>query len=171
MRLSENRSDKSVKRADVDGDDVELFGAIHFDRVAEQAEARIVDDEFDLGAFGSQRGRYPIARIGASEIAGNDNRRGAAGAGDFRRQRGQAGGPPRDECDAMAVRCENARQFGANASRGTGNQRHTLGHDSMLLSSMADQKYGSGRNESIRLRWDASLLQSYDVFKCRGVEL
>jgi hypothetical protein len=29
----------------------------------------------------------------------------------------------------MAVRCKNARQFGAYARRGTRNQRHTLGQN------------------------------------------
>jgi hypothetical protein len=35
----------------------------------------------------------------------------------------------------MAVECKNARQLGAYARRCTGNQRHTLGHDEMLLKS------------------------------------
>jgi hypothetical protein len=33
----------------------------------------------------------------------------------------------------MAVCGENARQLGAYARRGTGNQRYTVGHDAMLL--------------------------------------
>ncbi len=65
-------------RADVDGDDAELLGAIQFDRVAEQAEARIVDDVFDLDAFGGQGGGNLVAGIGLFEIARNHDRRGAA---------------------------------------------------------------------------------------------
>ena len=33
----------------------------------------------------------------------------------------------------MTFRRKHARQFGAYSRRGTGNQRHTLSHDSMLL--------------------------------------
>ena len=45
------------------------------------------------------------------------------------RQRRQAIRAPRHQRQAMTVRGENARQFGAYARRCTGNQRHTLGHD------------------------------------------
>ena len=128
------------QRADVDGDDAELLGAIELDRVAEQAEAGIVDDVFDLDAFGGQRRGDLVAGIGLFEIAGNHDRRGAAGGGDFAGQRRQTIRAPRHQRHAMAVGGENARQFGADARRGTGNQRHTLGHDSMLLNQLQDMR-------------------------------
>ena len=117
------------QRADVDGDDAELLGAVALDRLAEQAEARIVDDVLDLDAFGGQRRGDLVAGIGLFEIAGNHDRRRAAAGDDFIRQFRQAIRAPRHQRHAMAVRRENARQFGAYARRGTGNQRHTLGHD------------------------------------------
>src|ERR1700716_248637 len=40
----------------------------------------------------------------------------------------------------MAIRCENAGQFGAYSRRGTGNQRHTLSHDLMLLNELQDMR-------------------------------
>jgi hypothetical protein len=63
------------------------------------------------------------------EIAGNHDRRGTAGGGNFIRQRRQAVGAARGQSHAMAVRRENARQLGAYARRGTGYQRYTVGHD------------------------------------------
>src|SRR3981189_3746596 len=59
----------------------------------------------------------------------------------------------------MAVRCEHARQFGAYARRGTGNQRHTFSHDSMLLNQLHVMR--PTLDDSIRLRPDASHLQAY----------
>src|SRR3954447_15312818 len=42
---------------------------------------------------------------------------------------------PRRQHDPMPFGREQTRQFGAYARRGTGNQRHALSHDSMLLKS------------------------------------
>ena len=58
---------------------------------------------------------------------------GAACGDDFARQRFEAIGAPRHQGNPMTVRREHARQFGAYSRRGTGNQRHTISHDSMLL--------------------------------------
>src|SRR3979490_1565862 len=44
----------------------------------------------------------------------------------------------------MAIRCETAGQFGAYSCRGTGNQRHTLSHDSMLLNELHDMRLTRG---------------------------
>ena len=110
-------------------DHAELCRAIELDRLAEQAEARIVDDVFDLDPCGGQGRGNLVAGIGLFEIAGNHDRRGRAAGRDFIRQRRQAIGAPRHQSHAMAVRCENARQLGAYSRRCTGNQRHTLGHD------------------------------------------
>ena len=107
----------------------ELLGAIALDRSAEHTEAGIVDDVFDLDAGGSQGRGNPVAGIGLREIAGNHDRRGAAGGHDFIRQRRQAIRAPRHQRHAMAVGSKNARQLGAYARRCTGNQRHTLSHD------------------------------------------
>ena len=74
-----------------------------FDRVAEHAEARIVDDVFDLDAFGGQRRGDLVAGIGLFEIAGNHDRRGAAAGRDFVRQRRQTIGASRHQGHAMAV--------------------------------------------------------------------
>jgi hypothetical protein len=71
------------RRANVDGDNAELFRAVQFDRVAEQAKAGIVDDELDLHPFGGQRRGNPVAGIGLFEIAGNHNRRRTAASRDF----------------------------------------------------------------------------------------
>jgi len=65
----------------------------------------------------------------------------------------------RHQSYAMAVRCEHARQFGAYARRGTGNQRHTFSHDSMLLNQLHVMR--PTLDDSIRLRPDASHLQAY----------
>ena len=116
-------------RADVDGDHAELLRAIQLDRLAEQAEARIVDDVLDLHPFGGQGRGDLVAGIGLFEVAGDHDRRGAAAGGDFLRQRRQPIRAARHQRHAMAFRCKNARQFGAYSRRGTGNQRHTLGHD------------------------------------------
>ena len=129
-------------------------------RAAEQAEAGIVDDEFDLETGRGQRRRDPVAGIGLLEIAGNDDRRSAAGGDDFVRQRRQPVGAPRHQRHAMAIRRENARQLRADARRGAGNQRHTLGHESMLLNKLQDNP-ASDRNESIGLRTDASHPPAY----------
>jgi hypothetical protein len=48
--------------------------------VTELAEARIVDDEFDLDARRGQRRGNLVAGIGLFEIAGNDERRRAVRA-------------------------------------------------------------------------------------------
>ena len=147
------------QRADVDGDDAELLGAVQFDRIAEQTEAGIVDDVLDLDACGGQRRGDLVAGIGLFEIAGNHDRRGAAGAVDFAGQRRQTIRAPRHQRDAMAVGCENARQFGAYARRGSGNQRHTLSHDSMLLNSLARYAANAG-TRAYAFRRDASHLQA-----------
>ncbi len=133
------------QRANVDGDDGELLHAVQLDRIAEQTEAGIVDDVLDLDARGGQRRGDLVAGIGLFEIAWNHNRRRAAGGRDFTRQRRQAIRAPRHQSQAMAVRCENARQFGADARRGTGNQRHTLSHDSRLLNHLHDMRLTAGR--------------------------
>ena len=122
--------------ADVDRDHVELIGAIALDRPAEQAEAGIVDDILHFQAGRGQRFGNPVAGIGLHEVAGNDDRSRAARGRDFSRQRLQAIGAPRHQRQTMAVGCKNARQFGAYARRCTGNQRHTFGHDQMLLNQL-----------------------------------
>ena len=121
------------QRADVDGDHVELVGAIALDRPAEQAEAGVVDDVLGLHAGRGQSLGNPVAGIGLDEIAGNDDRRFAAGGGDFCRQRRQAIGAPRHQRHAVTIGSENARQLGAYSGRSAGDQRYTLGHDGMLL--------------------------------------
>ena len=118
---------------DVDRDDAKLLRAIQLDRVTEQAKACIVDDVFDLHPRGGQGRSNQLAGIGLFEIAGDHDRLGRAATSDFLRQRRQAVRAPRNQSETMAFRCKNARQFGAYSRRGTGNQRHTLGHDSMLL--------------------------------------
>ena len=128
------------QRADIDRDHAELRGAIELDRMTEQAEAGIVDDVFDLHPCGGQGRGDHVAGIGLFEIARDHDRRGSAAGGDFLRQRRQPIRPPRHQRQTMAVRCENARQFGAYSRRGTGNQRHTLGHDSMLLNLLQDRR-------------------------------
>src|SRR5262249_61468747 len=77
------------QRAHVDVDDAELLGAVEFGRGAEQAEARIVDKVFDLGAGLGQRGSDPVAGIRRLKIAGDQYRRVPAGGGDLARERGQ----------------------------------------------------------------------------------
>jgi hypothetical protein len=81
-----------------------------------------------------------VARIGLFEIARNHNRHSTASGGNFGRQRRQAIRASRHQNYAMAVCCENARQFGAYSCRGTGNQRHTFSHDSMLLNKLHDMR-------------------------------
>ena len=130
--------------ADIDGEHAELLGAVQLDRVAEHAEARIVDDELDLHAFGRQGRGDLVAGVGLFEIADNHDRRSAAAGRDFVRQRRQAILASRRQSHAMASRCENARQLGAYARRGTGNQRHTLGHDSMLLNQLQEMRLAPG---------------------------
>src|SRR5258707_816773 len=122
--------------ANVDGDNAELFCAVQFDRVAEQAKAGIVDDELDLHPFGGQGGGNPVAGIGLLEIAGNHHRRRTAACLDFTRQRRKPFRPSRHQSDAMTVRCENARQFAPYSSRGPRNQRYALSHDPMLLNKL-----------------------------------
>ena len=124
------------QRADIDRDDAELLVAIELDRPAEQTEAGIVDDVFDLDACGGQSCGNLVAGIGLFEIAGNHDRRRAAGGCDFRGQRRQPIGPPRHQRHAMAVASKNARQLGANSRRSTRNQRHPLGHDFHALKSI-----------------------------------
>ena len=97
------------QRADVDGDHVELVGPIALDRPAEQAKPRIVDDVLDFHAGRGQSLGNPVAGIGLHEVAGNDDRRRAAGGRDFTRQRRQAIGAPRHQRHAMTVGSENAR--------------------------------------------------------------
>ena len=133
--------------ADVDRDHVELIGAIALDRPAEQAEAGIVDDVLHFEAGRGQSFGNPVAGIGLHEVAGNDDRRRAARSRDFSRQRFQAIGATRHQRQTMAVGCKNARQFGAYSRRCTGNQRHTFGHDRMLINQL--QIDASSANESI----------------------
>ena len=83
MRLSENRSDRSVERENVDGDHGELFYPVQFDRMAEQTKSRVVDDKLDLHSFRGQtrgngcrrhrdvRGQHEI-KIGAVPPAVDD---------------------------------------------------------------------------------------------------
>ena len=88
---------------DVDRDDAELLGAVPLDRMAEHAEAGIVDDIFDLDAFGGKRGGNLVAGIGLFEIAGDDDRRAPPPGGDFARQRREAIGAARHQRQAMTV--------------------------------------------------------------------
>ncbi len=74
IRLSENRKRQFRQRANIDRDDVELLCAIHLDRPAEHAEARIVDHELDVDAGGIEGFLDPVAGIGLFEIAGNHDR-------------------------------------------------------------------------------------------------
>ena len=110
-------------------------------------------------SFPTRRSSDLVAGVGLFEIAGNHNRRGTASGGDFAGQCFQAIRASRHQSYAMAVRCEHARQFGAYARRGTGNQRHTFSHDSMLLIQLHVMR--PTLDESIRLRRDASHLQAY----------
>ncbi len=117
------------ERADIDHDHIELIGAIALDSPAEHAEARIVDDVFNVGPHCSECLGDLVASVWLREVAGNDDRRGAARGHDFVRQGGQAIGAARHQGHAVTVRCKNARQLGAYARRCTGYQRHTLSHD------------------------------------------
>ena len=83
------------QRANVDGNNAELLRAVQSDRVAEQAEASIVDDVLDLHPFGGQRRGDFVTGTGLLEIARNHDRRGAAGYDDFGRQRRQTVRTPR----------------------------------------------------------------------------
>ena len=121
------------QRADVHGNDAELFGAVDLDRAAELAETRIVDDVLDLDARSGKCCGDLVAGIGLFEIAGNDDRRRAASGDDLARQLLEAIGAPRHQGNPMTVRREYARQFGAYARRGTGNQRHAISHDFIAL--------------------------------------
>ena len=60
---SENRSDSSVSARILTVIHVELIGSVALDCPAEQSEARIVDDVFDLDACGGQRLGNPVAGI------------------------------------------------------------------------------------------------------------
>ena len=70
-----------------------------------------------------------VARIGGFKVASDNDRGGPAGGRELSCQRRHAFLAPRDQCHTMTVRCENTRQLGAYPRLGTGNQRHTLGHD------------------------------------------
>ena len=144
IRLSENRSDRSVRVRTLTVDHAELLGTVAVNGPAEHAEARIVDDVVDLDAFGGQDRGNLVTGIGLLEIAGNHDRRRAAAGHDFVSQFRQAIRTSRHQGHAMAVRCENARQLGAYARRGTGNQRHTLGHDSILINQLQEMRLTAG---------------------------
>jgi hypothetical protein len=60
----------------------------------------------------------------------------------------------------MAVGSEYAGKLGAYTRRGTGNQRHRLGHDLKALKLIALYA-GDGADESIRKRRNASHLRAY----------
>jgi len=64
---------------------------------------------------------------------------------------------PGHKSHTMTVRGKDACQFGANARRGTGYQRHTLGHCFDALKSIKECREIT-RDESIGPRWDASRL-------------
>ena len=118
---------------DVDRNHAELFVAAPFGGMAENAESSIVDDVFDLDVFLSERRGDPVAARGLFEVAGNENRALAAPRDDFARQRFEPLRAPRHQGDPMTVRREHPRQLRTYSSRGTGNQRHALSHDSKLL--------------------------------------
>src|ERR1700754_2468258 len=101
--------------------------------MAEHSEARIVDDIFDLDVSSSERRGNPVATVGLLQIARNDNRRRAACGNDLAGQRFEAIGAPRRQCNPVTFQRKQARQFDAYSRRGTGNQRHTISHGSMLL--------------------------------------
>jgi hypothetical protein len=126
------------QRADVDADHAELLGAVQIDRIAEQTEPGIVDDILDLYASGGEGGGDLVAGLGLFEIAADQDRSRTAGAADFGGQRRQAVRAARHQREAMAVGSENAGQFGTYSSRGTGNQRNTLSHDSILVNKWQD---------------------------------
>ena len=146
------------QRADVDVDNAELGRAVQYDRLAEQAEPGIVDDVFDLHAVFGQHGSYPVAGVALLEIARNHDGRGSAGGADFIRQRPQPIHSSGHQRQAMALCCKNPRQLGAYPRRGTGNQRHTLGHDSMLL--IVCRMYGQRVEQKTGFRRDATHLQA-----------
>src|SRR5260370_23511099 len=124
--------------ANVDGDNPELSCAVELKGAAEQAEAGIVDEVLDLYPCGGQGCGNLAGGIGLRESARNYNRRSAAAGCDLACQRRQAIRATRHQSYAMTIRCENAGQFGAYPRRGTGNQRHTFSHDSMLLNKFHD---------------------------------
>ena len=99
--------------ANIDRNDVELIGTVEIDSGAEQAEAGIVDDIFDLDPGRRQRRGNLVTGIGQFEIAGNHDRRRATGGCEFAGQRGQAVGPARHQREPMAFRRENARELRA----------------------------------------------------------
>ncbi len=122
------------ERADVQVDHAQLRVAVHVDGESEHAEAGIVDQifHFDTGAL--QRAFDGRAGIGLLEIAGNNDRRRAAGGDDLVRQRGEALGTARHQRQTVFVRGEDANHLGANSRRSTGNQRHALNHGNSLAS-------------------------------------
>ena len=100
--------------ADIDRDDVELLCAIELHRLAEQAEACIVDDELDIDACRLERLLDPVAGIALFEIAGNHDRRSTAGCRDLAGELCQTVRAPRDQRHAMAVRGKYPRKLCAD---------------------------------------------------------
>jgi hypothetical protein len=115
--------------ANVYVDDAELGRTIQIGGAAEQAEACIVDEVFDFDPLIRKNGGDPVAGAVLLKIAGNDDRICCAAGSEFISQRLQARGTTRHQRNAMPVHCKYSRQLAAYPRRGTGYQRHTLGHD------------------------------------------
>ena len=123
------------------------MGTIEFDGPAEQAEAGIVDDVFDLDVRRRERGDDLVAGIRLFVIASDHDRQGFSGSGDFIGQYCQPILAPACDRHTMAVRRKDARHFRAYPRRGPGNQRYTFGHDQKLLSSIAGRRLATPRRE------------------------
>ena len=107
-----------------------MIGAIEIRRSAKQSVPGIVDEVFDLSAFGGKRRSDPIARIGLTEVAGNDNRKRSTRRDDLGRKRIEAVGAARHQRQPVVVGGEDTCQFGADPGGGTCYQRHQMSHDS-----------------------------------------
>ena len=116
-----------------DINDADLLVAVAFDRIAEHAEAGIVDEIVEFDLFGRKGSGDPIAGIRLLEIAGNHDRLLAARAGEFVRERLEPVRTSRRQREAMPVRGKHARQLRADARLSAGDQRYPLSHDPSLL--------------------------------------
>ena len=108
---------------DVEIDHVELQGAVEARGRAVQAEARIVDEPGDLRMCGQELRFKGVARGGARQVAGQDEGSGTALRGDLVGQRLQPVAPACDQRQIVSVARHEAGEFGADAIRGTGDER------------------------------------------------
>src|SRR5581483_1358243 len=108
------------ERADVEVDHAQRLLAVARGGEPDQAEGGVVDDVLRLEVVRAQRLGDRLRGAGRGEVGDDHRRHARTRGGDLRRQRLETVGAAGDQNEVVAVIREHARELGADAGRGAG---------------------------------------------------